>query len=681
MLKLIKSQAEKIYKKLKTKRVKPLVSHNHDYKLMRRVHNKKMPRLGQLSRLSHVLSSNERLALRLSIVVFLIGFVWVGSDFVGKHRLQVPAVGGRHVEAVVGSPQFINPIFATTNDVDMDISRLVFSGLLHLDEKNRLVKDLAANYEVSEDKKVYTFELREDVLWHDGEPFTARDILFTFEAIQNNVVGSPLSVSFQGVTISALDDYTVRFELQEPYSAFLASLTVGILPEHVWFNVLPEQMRLAQVNIQPVGTGPFMFSKLSKDETGHIYNYELMRFDRFYREPPFLEEFVFQFFPEYENDTGAVQALRSQKVTALSFVPKHLHDRVKRKHIVLHTLQLPQYSALFFNANNNPILKDKDLRLALAEAVDKDRILREALQGEGQIIRGPILPGFPGYDPEVEKIKFSLDSANKLLDEDWDRISAEDYRQARFAELTKEWEEANPVVTSTEELSVEEEGEPDPSAPSSDDEVSQDLSTTTPRQQAEIEINIRLDEELSAAQTFYRQDDDDNILQINLVTVDTDEYKYTAELIAGFWQEIGVKTNITLVSAKEILRDVLKTRKYDILLYGVIVGGDPDQYAFWHSSQVDYPGLNLSRYVNRNVDALLVKIRETSDEAELAELYKKFQDLILAERPAIFLYMPTYTYATSDEVRGINVSRISHPSDRFADVTTWFMKTKGDWKW
>lgn len=685
MLKLIKSEAEKHYKKLKSKRVKPLVSHNHDYKLMRRVHNKKMPRLHQLSRLSHVLSTNERLALRLSIVVFLIGFVWVGSDFVEKHRLQVPDVGGRHVEAVVGSPQFINPIFATTNDVDMDISRLAFSGLLRFDEKNRLLPDLAAKYDISEDKKVYTFELRQDAVWHDGEPFSSRDVLYTFEAIQNIVVGSPLAVSFQGVTVSALDDYTIRFELQEPYSAFLSSLTVGILPEHVWFNVLPEQMRLAQVNIQPVGTGPFMFSKFSKDETGHIYNYELMRFERFYREPPFLEEFVFQFFPEYENDTGAVQALRSQKVSALSFVPKHLHDRVERKHISLHTLQLPQYSALFFNSNNNPILKDKDLRLALAHGVDKDRILREALQGEGQIINGPILPGFPGYNPEIEKTKFSLESANKILDEDWDRITAEDYRQARFDELIKEWEEANPVTTSTdpsadaqdEELSIEER---DPSIPPADAEVSQDLSTSTPRQQAEAEINTRLDEELSAAQTFYRQDDDGNILQIDLVTVDTDEYKYTAELIAGFWQEVGIKTNISTVSAKEILRDVLKTRKYDILLYGVIVGGDPDQYAFWHSSQVDYPGLNLSRYVNRNVDALLVKIRETSDETELAELYKKFQDLILAERPAIFLYMPTYTYATTDEVQGIDVSRISHPSDRFADVATWYVDTKGDWQ-
>ncbi|HBU07027.1 MAG TPA: hypothetical protein DEB09_02995 [Candidatus Magasanikbacteria bacterium] len=671
MLSFVK-KISKFIQRLRIKQVDSFVSKKHDLKLMRRVHQKKLPHVKQLFHVGHVLSSRERRIFRLSFLVLFIGLIWYGVEFVANNRIPVPARGGKYVEAVVGSPQLINPVFASSNDVDMDITRLVFSGLLRYNEKNGLIKDLAASYEVSVDKKVYTFELRKDVIWHDGEPLTARDILFTFDTIQNILVGSPLAVSFQGVKVSALDDYTVRFELAEPFAPFLSSLTVGILPEHVWYNVAPEQMRLAQMNIEPVGSGPFQFKRLSKDGTGHIFTYELSRFEKFYSEVAFLQDFVFQFYPEYENDTGAVQALRAQKVTGLNFVPKNLRDRVDRKHIVLHTMQLPQYSALFFNQSRNEILKNAEVREALTYAIDKDRVLREAVKGEGKVINSPVLPGFPGYNVDLEKIQFSLDKANEVLDKNWPRISGDEYKKLRRENLIKEWETGNPElakVTST------------PANTATGTENNLANSTSTPRSLAEVEIDKKLDEEFNNAQTFYRKDKSGKILVLDLVTSDNEESKWAAELVAGFWQEIGVKTNLKFVAPRDILRDVLKNHEYDVLLYGVIIGNDPDQYAFWHSSQIDYPGLNLSRYVNRNADALLTKIRETTDETQLADLYKKMQETILADRPAIFLYIPTYTYATTDQIKGVDVTNISHPSDRLNDVNTWYMKTKGEWKW
>jgi ABC-type transport system substrate-binding protein len=115
-------------------------------------------------------------------------------------------------------------------------------------------------------------------------------------------------------------------------------------------------------------------------------------------------------------------------------------------------------------------------------------------------------------------------------------------------------------------------------------------------------------------------------------------------------------------------------------LYGVIIGNDPDQYPFWHSSQVDYPGLNLARFINRSVDTMLEGARESTDESVVAELYKKFQDVIVKEKPAIFLYSQTYTYATASKVHGVDIVHISQPSDRFADVVHWYLRTKGEWK-
>jgi peptide/nickel transport system substrate-binding protein len=597
--------------------------------------------------------------MRLAYLVLVIGLLWLGVNFVQTHRVQAPTVGGRYVEAVVGSPQYINPIFASTNDVDTDITRLVFSGLMRYDEKNNLVPDLAEKFEVSADKKVYIFTLRQNVFWHDSEPFTAKDVVFTFETIQNVLAGSSLQAGFNGVTVSASGDYTVRFELSEPYAPFLGSLTVGILPEHVWYNVLPEEMRLAQMNIQPIGTGSFMFRKFTKDDTGHIYTYELTRFDKFYRQSAFIKDFVFQFFAEYDNDTGAVQALRSQQVNGLSFVPKSLRDKVDRKHITLHTLQLPQYTALFFNQDNNTVLKDKNVRLALAEAVDKDRIVREVLKGDGKTINSPVLPSFIGYDENLGQVDLSVETANKLLDKNWKKISLNDYRKMRHDELLKEMNLTNQVVTST----------------------ATSTATSTLAEDQEKQITEILQKEFEGGQSFFRQDKDGKLLVINLVTVETPEYQKTAQLIAGFWQEIGVKANLKFVSIHDLLRDTLKDRNYDILLYGEIVGTDADLYPFWHSSQIDYPGLNLSRYVNRNLDTILNQIRAGADEKTLADLYKKFQNILIGDFPAIFLYSPTYTYATLDNVFGIQAERISSPADRFNGVNSWYMKTKGVWKW
>ncbi len=678
-LSLIAKLKKKSVDLLLKKKNKQVVDHDHDLTLMRRVQGRRFPRWGQILRFKKVLNKKERLAFNLALLLFAGGLVWLGMDFVVKNRIQVPAVGGEYTEAVVGSPQLINPIYSGMNDVDADLSRLVYSGLMRYDEKQRLITDLAAAYQISEDKLTYTFQLKKDVLWHDREPFTARDVAFTVEAIQDPNVGSPLLVTFQGVDVQVLDDYTIRFTLSEPFAPFLSTLTVGILPEHIWAAIPAERMKLARQNWQPVGTGPFLFSGLSKDDTGYIYRYRLNRFEGFYRQPPYIEEVVFEFFSDYSGPAGAIEALREQRVDGLNFVPADLKEKVQRKHIMLHTLRLPQYTALFFNQNLQPTLSDIDLRTALAYAIDKDRIMREVLQGDGQVIYSPILPGFPGFNPEIEKTPYSIDKANELLNENYERVSYSDYRQELKERLLQEWEESYRAQSEQWESEAKPDQAEQENLSEQSDDQELEKQKARAREEAEKQIDERLDQELNQAQTFFRKDENGDILELNLVTADTREYQSAANLIAGFWQEIGIKTNLNYVSAKNISREVLKGRNYDILLYGEIVGSDPDQYPFWHSSQKDYPGLNLSSYSDKEVDQILERARETVDDDELVEFYIRFQDKILEDRPAIFLYMPTYTYAMSDKVRGFGVARISSPSDRFADVCGWYIKTDGRW--
>ncbi len=644
---------------------------SHEVTLLSRLSRRKFPTPRQLFQIGAILSFRERIIFFTACAVFVCSLAFASLVVADTYRVSVPKIAGSYREGVIGSPQSLNPLFSSLNEADQDIVSLVYSGLLRYDSDRRLVPDLAVKYDVSSDNKVYTFELKQNVRWHDGEPFTADDVVHTFELIQDTEVGSPLIVSFQKVVVTALGPYSVSFTLAEPFTSFLPSLTVGIVPKHVWSGIPASQVRLAQRNLQPVGTGPFRFSRLVKNADGFIESVQLDRFPDFYRNPPYLEEMIFQFFGDYDGPTGLISALREQKVDGISFVPYEYRERVLRKHVILHTLRLPQYSALFFNQKNE-ILKDASVRSALSFAVDKERILSDVLDNEGSIISGPLLQGFPGFTEPTTTTLFSIDTANQKLDKLYDRISAADYRtillEARVAERILEEKKLQENFASSTEAS----------------ELSSDSTTSTSSEEAVIreEIAKELDGELSPAQLFYRHKKGGNkkdVIGFELVTAATPEYAKVAEIIAGYFQEVGIRIKVRLVDPQDITREVLRSRNYDMLLYGIIIGSEPDQYPFWHSSQIGYPGLNLSQYSNKSVDQILEKIRTTPNLEEVTTLYQDFDKAIMTDVPAVFLYTPTYTYAVVDQIKGFDVDRIAKPSDRFSNISEWYMEEKKIW--
>jgi ABC-type transport system substrate-binding protein len=135
-----------------------------------------------------------------------------------------PKRGGVYVEGVAGVPSRINPIFATFNTVDADLSALVFSSLVRLGPKGGIEPDLAASWKVSPDGLTYVFQLRRGLYWHDGTPLDAEDVVFTIHLIQSSdFQGDPmLAELFREVEVSAPDPSTVQFRLSEPFAPFLA---------------------------------------------------------------------------------------------------------------------------------------------------------------------------------------------------------------------------------------------------------------------------------------------------------------------------------------------------------------------------------------------------------------------------------------------------------------------------
>jgi peptide/nickel transport system substrate-binding protein len=165
-------------------------------------------------------------------------------------------------------------------------------------------------------------------------------------------------------------------------------------------------------------------------------------------------------------------------------------------------------------------------------------------------------------------------------------------------------------------------------------------------------------------------------LEIILTVADQPQYLEAAQIIKDNWQQIGFKVKLDVVDKTKIVQDVVSPRKYEALLFSENMSSDPDPFAFWHSSQNEYPGANLAVFTNKTADGLLENGRKTNNLEERTKYYWEFQKIVSKELPVIFLYSPTYTYVQDEKVRGFDVPMISLYSDRFNNLSEWYVNTR-----
>jgi len=597
---------------------------------------KKIPSAKQLKYISRFYSDKERLITKIAFSFILVAVIMLGGDLYLNHIVVQPAAGGEYVEAVVGAPTYINPLFAQTNDIDQDISQLVFSGLMRLNEFGQLVGDLAESYTIDETQTTYTFTVREGIKWHDNEPLTAHDVLFTVQSIQDQNFKSPLYITFKNVKARALDDRTITFTLPEPFAPFLSVMTFGILPKHLWQEIDPSHAILAELNLKPIGSGPYQFHSLVKDKKGNIREYRLKRSDDYFLDGPFIENITFKFFPSIAEARGA---LEQGNVDGLGFLPQNSgYDTTStggNSTVQEHTLALPQYTALFFNQGSNAALSELAVRQALALATSKHSIIETVFGGKADPVHAPILPGMVGYDPELPTILFDPAKAEQVLDKaGWIRVEPEPDDEGEHADTT---------LT------------PNPAFGLANSENQPYTRVKNVKKGTTTEVVP---------------------LEITLTTIQRDENIAVAEIIRDLWQSIGVNVSLSIVEPGKIQKEVIKPRAYEVLLFGQILGRDPDPYPFWHSSQANDPGLNLALYANKDTDKLLEEARQTTDREARQEKYRAFQQKLAEEVPAVFLYSLKYTYLLPKSIQGFETLRINQPDDRFSTVQNWYIKTK-----
>lgn len=327
------------------------------------------------------LSAGDWLIVASLGALILLGSYWFLAEISNRFTKEIPARGGSFSEGIVGTPRFINPVLALS-DADRDITELVHAGLMR-EIRGELVPDIAASYELSEDRKTYRFTLREGAVFHDGTSVTADDVAFTIGLITNPAVKSPKRANWEGVLVTVIDPRTIEFTLTEPYAPFLENTRVGILPKHLWKDVRTEELPFSKLNVEPVGAGPYRISELTTTSAGIPSELTLVAFTEAPR-VPYISRITFIFF----GDTGSLEerlasdtSLAAHSVLPAAYAPRTVHEAV-----------LGRVFGVFFNQNQNNLFASKAVREALDAALDKNQLVSTLIAGYGSPASGPLPP-------------------------------------------------------------------------------------------------------------------------------------------------------------------------------------------------------------------------------------------------------------------------------------------------
>ncbi len=664
--------------------------------------SRKFPKFSQWKQIFKILKRNERRTLVILMVLALGSFLFLTINLYVKNTETAPASGGMYTEGIVGQPRFINPIYGETNDVDRTLIDLIYSGLMTYDKDGKIVKDLVQDYQISEDGKTYSFQLKDNLFWQDGVPLTVEDIAYTIKTIQNSDYKSPLRASWLDVEIEKTSDKSFNLLLRAPYNSFLETCTVKIIPQHIWKDVLPESFAFSSYNLRPIGSGLYMLEKLDAGN-GFIKSLSLKANRRYYNKIPHISSLSFQFF---ENKDELIKAANQKAIDGFSLASMDNNELQAEKEVKqgwfqnekfkFYSFSLPRYFAVFFNTQKSKIFSDNNITKALNYSVDKQALVEKmsaSVKGKISIVNSPILPEFFGYNLPTVSYGFDTEAAGKLLDKSGykdngsgQRVKA-DSKQPAFqfksylsskskgAEVTELQGCLSRLDDSFKNLLQEETsgtyGKGTGAA------VTEFQKKYLPDITATGEVGPSTRKKLN--ELCLKPQDNSLPLKFTLTTINQPQMVRAANLLKDYWQNIGAEMDIKTVEISE-LKEIIKARDYDALLYGEALGGLPDPYPFWHSSQSNDPGLNLSAYQNKNADQLLKDARETLDEQIKAQKYEKLQDILINDAPALFLYNPDYLSWISGKIKGVDTTKIVDPAKRFSNIENWYIQTKRVWK-
>jgi len=482
-----------------------------------------------------------------------------------------PAVGDILVEGSIGDASNLIPLLAS-DSTSHGIAALIYNGLIKYDKEITVIGDLAESWDVSPDGLVITFHLRKGVRWHDGRPFTAADVLYTYQVTIDPKTPTAYAGDFLKVKkAEALDDHTFRVTYDKPFAPALMSWSVGILPKHLLEG---QEITTSPLGRRPVGTGPYKFKEWV---TGQ--KIVLTANADYFEGRPWIDGYILRIIPDtatmfLELRAGGIDRMG---LTPLQFT-RQTETPVFRKNYNKFRYLSFAYTYLGYNLKH-PLFSDKRVRQAIAHAVNRQEIIEGVLLGLGKTATGPYKPGTWAYNPKVRDYPHDPAKARALLAE-------------------AGWREVGGVL--------QKDGRP-----------------------FEFEIITNQGNEVRAK---------------------------CAEIIQRRLAEVGIRVKIRVVEWAAFVKDFINQRKFDATILGWTIPMEPDLYDVWHSSKTGPEELNFVSFQNAEVDELIVKARESFDQAFRKRCYDRIQEILAEEQPYLFLYVPDALPIVNARFRGVAVA-------------------------
>lgn len=345
-----------------------------------------------------------------SLLSILVVILWKISD---EYLIEIPTSGGTIAEIQIGSNvRFINPILARSN-AEKDLLPLVYSSLLKRDDDGKIIPGIA-EMEISDDKKIYTIKIKENIFFSNGQKLTTDDIIFTIDKINDPELNSHYYGNWFGVKYEKINEKELKIRLPQEYNQFEEILaSFYILPKNLWQNFSPSEFEHNPLNIKAIGSGPYIIKEITRGESGKIQRYELERNEKNNEEKVFIDEIVFYFFENYQEYQESIifsnkkiikniANVNSKLIVSLSSNKSYMNAEIEK-------IESPKIFGLFLNKNSQNFLKNKILRKAISEIIDKNRINNITSNNYTRKIESPIF-NFKKENSEknIESIKEEL---------------------------------------------------------------------------------------------------------------------------------------------------------------------------------------------------------------------------------------------------------------------------------
>mgnify|MGYP001337321190 CR=1 FL=1 len=325
-----------------------------------------------------------------------------------KGTVKDPSVLSLNIGA---EPSFINPILST-DTASSAVESLVFNGLMKVNSKLEMVPDLAESYTVQNNGKRYLFKLKQNVKWHDGEAFTADDVIYTFNTLMdpktNTVRRSSYFIQGKPITFKKIDTYTVQVDLPKVFAPFLIHMGMGILPQHI---LNTQDINKSPFNRKPIGTGPYRFVDWKPSQY-----VKLTRNDAYFWKRPKSKHILMRIIPD--KNTSLVSLKKGEIDLEQNLQSKDFPKLKSDQNLNTYRYYSMDYTYLGFNLKKKPFSNPK-FRHAVSYAINREALVQSVLKGYGYPAYLPASPVQWQY-PTLSKIStyaYNPEKSKALLKE------------------------------------------------------------------------------------------------------------------------------------------------------------------------------------------------------------------------------------------------------------------------